>query len=119
METHRRTIADLARTLHRLNQGDLFAHRSDPEVEAARQRFHRRMARRRRREAIVAFLREPWTAWAASGDAARIARRFLLRHPDFDFPDPAYDLRTDRQAAAEYHGEEEANEHEAAGKRRP
>ncbi|MHA1560273.1 MAG: hypothetical protein ACTSWI_06335 [Alphaproteobacteria bacterium] len=36
--------------------------------------------------------------------------RYLSRHPHIDRPDPAYELLTERQAAVEYHLEEEALE---------
>lgn len=128
------THADLAATFARWTQPDLFGRKSrtgpdaspdagpeaspdsppeagpDPEVEAARQRFHRRMARRRRKEAVAPYLAEPWRAWCEATEAARLARRFLARFPERDRPDPAYDLLTDRQAAAEYHWEEETVE---------
>lgn len=92
------------------HQADLFGHRPDPAVEAARQRFHRRMARQRRRDSVAPFLAEPWRAWSADGPAAALARRFLARYPDRDLPPPECDLLTDRQSAAEYHRDEESNE---------
>ncbi len=112
MTPYHKTLADIASALHRVNGSDLLGFRGDPEAEAARLRFHCHMARRRRRDAVLAYLREPWSAWSADGDAARTARRFLTRHPDFDWPDPAYDLLTDRQAATEYHRDEAANDTE-------
>jgi hypothetical protein len=110
MSAYGRTFTDIADALHRLNDGDLFGHEPDPDVIAARERFHRRMARKRRREAVHRYLQEPWSAWSDDGDAAHLARRFLSRYPDFDRPDPAYDLLTDRQAAAEYHRDEAVDE---------
>jgi hypothetical protein len=110
MRTYSRTFGELAETFHRLNQADLFGAAHDPAVEAARRRFHRRRARQRRREAILPHIAEPWTAWTGTTEAARIARRFLLRFPDRDRPDPDDDLLTDRQAAARYHIEETENE---------
>jgi hypothetical protein len=115
MPGYSRSFGDLAATFHRLNQADLFGRARDPEVEAARQRFHSRRARQRRREAILPFIEAPWTAWAGTTAAARIARRFLLRFPERDRPDPAHDLLTDRQAAVRYHIEEAENEERYGG----
>ena len=110
MSDYSRTFLDLAASFHRMNEADLFGHRPDPAVVKSRERFHRRMARRRRHEAVLPYLESPWRAWCESGDAARVARRFLSRHPHLDRPDPADDILTDRQAAAEYHREEAALE---------
>src|SRR5690606_34518982 len=68
--------------------------------------------RAERRAAILTALEAPWDVWGALTPAARTARRYLTRHPERDRPDPAYDLLTDRQAAAEYHLEEAAIEAE-------
>jgi hypothetical protein len=110
MGAYHRTFADLGAFLGRIGQPDLFGGVPDSELEAVRHRFHCRRARQRRREAMAPYLRRPWLAWAATGDAARIVRRFLVRHPEHDRPDPGDDLLTDRQAAARYHIEEAENE---------
>lgn len=80
-----------------------------PEVQAPNVG---KTARLRRRIAVLKALETPWEVWNATTPAARTARRYLTRHPDYDRPDPAYDLLTDRQAAAEYHLEEAALEAE-------
>lgn len=104
------TFRDLAAALAGWRQPDLFVQRPSAEIAAARSRFHRRLARRRRRESVATYLAEPWRAWIEEGSAAQVARRFLSRFPDRDLPDPDYDLLADRQAAAEYHLEEAAIE---------
>jgi len=109
------TFADLAAAYSRWADCDLFGYRPEPEVAAARERFHRRLARRRRRDAVAPFFAEPWRAWWEDSPAARTARRFLSRFPDYDRPDPADDLLTDRQAAAEYHLEEAHIEEQYGG----
>ncbi len=76
-------------------------HHADPKARRAE-----------RRAAILTALEAPWDVWGATTPAARTARRYLARHPERDRPDPAYDLLTDRQAAAEYHLEEAALEAE-------
>jgi len=112
VDAYHRTFADLGETLRRIGEPDLFGSRAapEPELEAARRRFHCRRARARRREAMAPYLRRPWLAWASDSDAARIVRRFLVRHPEHDRPGPGDDLLTDRQAAARYHIEEAENE---------
>lgn len=107
---YQQTFADIAASLRSWNSRDQVGDRPDPEIEAARRRFHRKMARQRRRHTILPYIREPWTAWTGSDDGARTARRFLTRSPDADLPPPESDLLTDRQAAAEFHIEEEAND---------
>ena len=92
------------------SQPDLFGWRAEAKPTAASRSHGRALERLARRESIRAKLETPWEVWSASGTTAQIAIRYLSRHPDFDRPDPAYDLLTDRQAAVEYHLEEEALE---------
>jgi hypothetical protein len=104
------TFAELGDLFGRINRTGLFRPKSDPAIEAARMRFRQKRARQRRREATAPYLREPWSAWSGTDDAAAIARRFFRRFPERDRPDPADDILTDRQAAALYHLEEAEDE---------
>ncbi len=111
MPGYSRTFGDLGETFHRLNQAGFLRRQArsggrsgaravpPPRRPPAPPRGDPRLYRR--------ALDRPWTGTTA---AARIARRFLLRFPGRDSPDPAGDLLTDRQAAARYHIEEAENE---------
>lgn len=106
MGAHRRTATALAASLTAIAEPDLFGHRADPDAASALARFRHQMARGRRRDAVASWLAEPWLAWSGTDAAARIARRYLRRHPQCDRPDPDLDLLTDRQQAATAHYEE-------------
>ena len=57
MSAYHRIFTDLIETLAPLSEPHLFGNSSDPAVAAARQRFHRHMARRG--DTILPYLREP------------------------------------------------------------
>lgn len=95
-------------------QPDLFGWLPEAEPGAAARSTSRAKARRDHRAAIREKLAAPWGTWSETGRMAHVAMRYLSRYPHLDRPDPAYDLLTERQAAAEYHLEEEALEVERA-----
>ena len=92
------------------HQPDLFGRWPEAPSSDDARRASRAKARRDRHVTIRQQLNTPWWVWSATGTTARVAMRYLSRYPHFDRPDPAYDLLTERQAAAEYHLEEEVLE---------